>query len=561
MKDTRSPLGQPMAMNASIRLPPSLNGIHLQHSRTLTSAVTTAWGVDWDEVYIARDILQNFFDANRDRLTEVSVKADGKDVSVTAPVPFNLERLFYLGSEKGTDDIGQYGEGFKVAATCLLRDHSVDIIAASGNQFLRLRIAEHAVRDTKLYPVEYDFFDSDQAVAGTLLLLQGCNSRLVKALQQGLNHFFHENNPLLGSKRWEHYSHGFSMYDSTDGNGHVFYRKLKRGEFEGIPLVLVMDREYAALEKKISKDRDRNAFGDEVMRVFFNLFARNGLKTNETAIRAVVEKARNCWVKGHPLLSEVAANVRPEWGMAKGRVIFADAYFAKSVGREPAEQIQIDALERKWRDDGKTCLPQYFKKFGVLNAQKHFAELREKALEESWRNNQRVPSDAESEAIHLMGTIMRELAPEIAAVFDRSRTSYTVAETEAILGALREKRSYRSREVFLAAYVFVRDFAEAIAIFLHEHAHIFGYDGHRGFTDALTELIETIVRHRKIMDEYEEEWEAVKEKVMKEREGKEGALAAEQADWLENKTDEELRELLRRVPHVVLRALKRQDGE
>ena len=38
------------------------------------------------------------------------------------------------------------------------------------------------------------------------------------------------------------------------------------------------------------------------------------------------------------------------------------------------------------------------------------------------------------------------------------------------------------------------DFSEALAVFLHEHAHIFGYDGHRGFTDALTELIEAVVR-------------------------------------------------------------------
>ena len=33
----------------------------LQYVRTLTSAVTTAWGVNWDEVYIARDLMQNFF--------------------------------------------------------------------------------------------------------------------------------------------------------------------------------------------------------------------------------------------------------------------------------------------------------------------------------------------------------------------------------------------------------------------------------------------------------------------------------------------------------------------
>ena len=82
-------------------------------ARTLVSSVTTAWGVDWDERLIARDLMQNFFDANRAALREVRVTVDGANVRVSAPAAFNLEQLFYLGSEKGEDDIGQYGEGFK----------------------------------------------------------------------------------------------------------------------------------------------------------------------------------------------------------------------------------------------------------------------------------------------------------------------------------------------------------------------------------------------------------------------------------------------------------------
>jgi len=29
------------------------------------SSVTTAWGVDWDDFMIARDLMQNFFDAKQ----------------------------------------------------------------------------------------------------------------------------------------------------------------------------------------------------------------------------------------------------------------------------------------------------------------------------------------------------------------------------------------------------------------------------------------------------------------------------------------------------------------
>ena len=44
-----------------------------------------------------------------------------------------------------------------------------------------------------------------------------------------------------------------------------------------------------------------------------------------------------------------------------------------------------------------------------------------------------------------------------------------------------------------------------LAVFRHEHAHIFGYDGQRVFTDALTEPLETVIRQRNVLDRYEQE--------------------------------------------------------
>src|SRR5690606_39251966 len=118
-------------------------------------------------------------------------------------------------------DVGQYGEGFKVAATCLLRDHRVDIVAGSGGEAVRLRIAEHALPGTNLFPVEYDFFEISPAVAGAWVWLDGCRATLIAAVQSGLDQFFHEANPILGPRRWSVHR-AFSLYDSVDGRGHVF---------------------------------------------------------------------------------------------------------------------------------------------------------------------------------------------------------------------------------------------------------------------------------------------------------------------------------------------------
>lgn len=534
----------------------------LHHARTLTSAVTTAWGVAWDEVYIARDLMQNFFDANRGRLEEVVVKTHGADLAVTAPTPFNLERLFYLGSEKEDEDVGQYGEGFKAAATCLLRDHTVTPIAVSGRDVVCLRVAERAIADTHLYPVEYDFYQSEQQeVPGTLLVLPGCSGKLAKAVAQGLTHFFYDTNPLVGPKRWSSSGGEFAIYDSTDRNGHIFYRKLKRGEIEGIPVVLVIDKHYRTIEQKIRKDRDRNAFGDEVMKLFYNHFARYGLPYAAEGQRVIVEAARSCWEKGHPLLSEIgeARRHRSSWPAAMTRAVFGDTYYARGSRQgDMAQHLESERLERRWREDGKVALPGYFQQFGVPIAWDELRRAREQALAEEKQNAQRAPTTAERDSIRLLTRVLRDLAPEVLAVFDKGSTSYTVARTDALLGALRSGRGYRSREVFLAERVFTADFPEALATFLHEHAHIFGYDGSRGFTDALTELLETVVRHRRDLDRYETQWEGVREAIRRERHARKGESDTDGLEaWLSALDEAALRQLMSRLPAAVLRKLRR----
>lgn len=75
-----------------------LPGTNLRYERTEISSVTTEWGVKWDEELIARDITQNFYDANRTRIADVGIEIDGHDVTISAPTSFDLERLLYLGS-------------------------------------------------------------------------------------------------------------------------------------------------------------------------------------------------------------------------------------------------------------------------------------------------------------------------------------------------------------------------------------------------------------------------------------------------------------------------------
>lgn len=537
-----------------------------RHQRTEVSSVTTAWGVNWDEEFIARDILQNFFDANRNQVAEVAVDVNGRDVSITGPAAFRLEELLYLGSTKDEDDVGKYGEGFKAAAVCLLRNHGVTPVIISGQQILCIRVAEETAPGTDFYPLLYDFFTTDAPFPGTRLLLPGCSPKLARCLKAGLSHFFFAENPLLGDRLWSDWRGNFAIYASTtEAHGHIFYRNLKRGEVPDIPVVLVINKEYAIIEKKIKSDRDRNAFGSELLKDFYSVFAQHGLNQDREGAATLLERARPCWSRGqgHPLLERVA------WAYAvlldddKAGKLFGAGYFASSTSKDFAEQLRYTEVETEWQRQGRVGLPGYFAKFGVISAARHFGDLYRKARQESHATDSRRPTVAETGALSLLSRTLKDLAPAIGRVFERDGVAYTVARTEVVLGELKQERSYRSLKVFLAEQVFEADFAEALAVYLHEHAHIFGFDGSRGFTDALTELLGTVVRHRQDLDTYEAEWVRAKESVLRERQN---VLPKDTSgEWtvrLAAMSADELRALLSRMPPVTVRsALEAPRGE
>lgn len=534
----------------------------LHHKRTERSSVTTAWGVNWNEELVARDLMQNFFDADRKRVDDIKVTSEAGKVRVTSPTPYNLERLFYLGSEKGPMDVGKYGEGFKAAAVCMLRDHGTSVVAASGSDVLRIRIDDEPVANTELYPLVYEFFTTSPAVAGNVLVIQRASAKLAHALQHGLEHFYHGRNPLLGRHLdWD--GGNFLVYESKGKSGHMFYRDLKRGVIPDLPLVLVLNKEYAAIEKRIANDRDRNAFEDAVRDTFYDVWAKSYFSGYPSREKVVVEAARSLWERGvgHPLLSRIASRSQSykDWGETMAADVFQSKYFARSQARSPQDDLRFRSVEHQWEQDGRKPLPAYFSHFGVPSAERHCRKVDAQARLEACAKHRRAATAAEGRSIQCLAECVRMLAPSTMSHFDSRRTSYSVAETEVVLGELRISRPYKSPEVFLSASVFENDFARALAVFLHEHSHIFGGDGSRGFTDALTELLEAVVRHRDLLSAREAAWERCRVGVLTER-NESGKLAPSPSVSLEELSPEEMRMLLKRLPTGALRHLMEDEA-
>jgi hypothetical protein len=527
-----------------------LDGI--KYLDTRHSSVTTAWGVNWDPIFIARDLMQNFYDANRDNPTSIRIEVEEDKVTISAPAKFELARLFYLGSEKGEDDIGQYGEGFKAAAVCLLRDHHIEPIAISGHQVVYIRVNDAKVDGTELEPVVYDFFHRDDPFPDTKLILRGCSKELIHALETGMTHFLFPENPLLGPVLWQSWDKLFSIYQSTTAGGHVFYRNLKRGETADIPVVLVINKSFAAIERRIQTDRDRNAFGDQLLELFYKTFARSGIKSDSKPQKALLLANTAIWPQGHALLRAAAMDnyYCSTWTPEMTKEVFGDKYFAASHTHDHILGLEYQNWEDQWKAAGRIRLPSYFRDFGVICAENHCAQIKRKAFEETKAKYHRQPTGLEQIALRVLKDALHYLAPTIMQLFQNKGTKYSVGETEALLGELRQGQNYYSNEVYLAARLFLSDFPQALAVFLHEHVHIFGHDGSRGFTDALTQLIETVVRERDKLSPIESRWEQAREAIKLQRATQlEGNIRVR----IETMTDSDLRELVKALPEATLR--------
>lgn len=524
---------------------------------TERSAVTSAWGVDWSEELIARDLMQNFFDANRKQLEKIVVTARDRHVRVSAPAGFDLRHLFFLGSEKGEDDVGKYGEGFKAATVCILRRKQTSVIAASGKDGVIIRLSEEPAVGTNLYPLVYDFFELEQPVAGSVLIVDGAWRELCRAVEQGLTHFFYEQNPLVGELLAGD-GRDFRLFRSTTDDGHIFYRNLRRGDIPSLPVVLVLNKEYSRIEKEVAKDRDRKAFGESVRDIFYGVWAK-GFFQSWPAREHIITAAKPLWQqgRGHPLLAAIGRG-SGYWRPKDTGHIFGNGYYAESPTPDAREMMRFSEIETVWLREGRIKLPSYFGSFGVISAQRHVDDLNEAAKTEARKTGAHRPTRAEGAAIAVLRNVLHELSPKIARLYEEKRTSYTIAATQVLLGEFKESRGYRSLEIFLAQRVFDSDFAEALAVFLHEHAHIHGYDGSRAFTDALTEILETVVRERGTMDKFEAQWEKVKAKVGLERRALAHERANDELTQLENFDREDLLCVIQTFPKNMVRAAVRK---
>ena len=207
-----------------------------------------------------------------------------------------------------------------------------------------------------------------------------------------MKHFFYSKNPIIGDILHDY--NGISIYKSNNVNGVGFYKNLKRIDIIGIPVIIHINKSYAALDKKVKMDRDRKAFDSKLQSSFYSIVSRSGFYYNDMvgnqAIKHILKSSKNIWPKGHLLLSALASN---SYGRLKDdkslKELFSNDYYAESRWTYSRDITYNDWFSTSTQNfirnktnkekRKKKILPAYFTSFGVMSALESFIKNKKNA--------------------------------------------------------------------------------------------------------------------------------------------------------------------------------------
>ena len=500
------------------------------YTKSIQSSVTTSWGVAWNADYIARDVIQNFRDANKTEIESIKIETKNDQIVVSAKNTFDLRKLLFLGSNKSGDDtmVGQFGEGFKAAQISMIKLGINETISTSGDQGVVITVGPEVVEDMR--PLVYHFFKINKRNQ-TQFIVNTYNKDLKKAFDFGLNHFWYEKNSLISDLLHEY--NDISIYKSTKPKeGFLFYRGILRAKIPHIPVVINISKKYAKIENKIKTDRDRNSFDSTLTNNFLSIWAGSGFyyhgMKNNPAIKYILEKSKPIWKSGHPLLNALASrayHLRDDKSILKmfGKKYYAESnyYHSRSISwsdwYDKKTQTYIIRRDRQFEKQGRCKLPSYFVRFGVLSSLEVFVKNKE-ALEKRLKTKKTgALNPKQKKALNFAMECITKVAPGFSSLYKNLKEedgifelNVKTCESKDILGELKSTRDCSDKTIYLNKDLFSSNFPKFFSILTHEMSHVFGADGEREFSDVLTHLLEQAVARNAVLSKYSKQWSRYK---------------------------------------------------
>lgn len=504
--------------------------------KTIELNLMLSYPVHWSKWQVLRDIIQNFYDeASYKRFGKIFHyeyrdfdTPKGKLVLSMKSEGFNYEWLIHIGAttkqESRKQFAGFYGEGFKVAAMCALRDFSWEIEVRSRDWCLSVVKIETDIDGKALqqmaYRVEEGLVNSDQ----TIITIGNFDKEDLPIVEAAMQNFYYPENPLLGELVWS--DEQGAVYKRSDlrkpkdlpesfgcgGDGIVFLAYQVRGSFI-MPFVLC-NHHFK------TEDRDRKTVGRGTVQ---DLLIDLSYSMPPQVATVLLESLKKYWYSYPNVQDDVES-----WYATVRKLILRLAWDKEIVKQFRSQNPNLAVCKRPtnramegqrtqallWQKATRPDLNLAQESFSLLG----YPSIIDLCEQAGGFNAIREPDSHEAEALNILKNAAREVLQDFVLEFPSCLiidnessafvgTAVTVPLKEKRMNSMGHKIRYAIHRIELKKKLLkADDFKDAFATYCHELCHCFGGDASRAFSLALTEVIALIIKKENILKNYQKQW-------------------------------------------------------
>ena len=176
--------------------------------KSVSVNIVMTYPVHWTKYQVLRDFVQNFYDSvgHIDWRQRFCYEYNNSVIYMWIKnVSFNYEWLMHIGASTKTghskEYAGFFGEGFKIASLCGLRDYGWEIQMMSGDWHIDVTEIEQFIDQTPVKMLAYNI-SSVNKVEETRLVLKNISLSDYSLFKTVLDSFFGADNPIMGKQLW-----------------------------------------------------------------------------------------------------------------------------------------------------------------------------------------------------------------------------------------------------------------------------------------------------------------------------------------------------------------------
>lgn len=498
----------------------------------------TTYPVKWDIYKILRDFVQNFYDSvpNAEFNKRFSHEyTDGNLIMKCSNVSYNYEWLLHIGASSKTNNkekafAGYFGEGFKIASLCAMRDYDLGIKTSSSNWSINVIETEIKIDCNSNKSLAYELEICDESAEDTVLILSNFKDEYLEIFYSALYSFYYEDNPLLGEKIYS--NNNCSIYHRSNVQKHYTYPSSYNSSGEGIIFAGLQARGSIkeplifCYHKYSDNDRDRDFFSDIdnidiIIRCVWEITPEHAMK-----LLLMFKKLWYSYPKekyGYNSYYTVIKNLI--FKMEKGNGL-VEEFIKLNPKLLFAERISVS--DKKTLNERKYCLSWLRKNSDYTLVQDSFSYLDVQSLEDKCEEENVLPkinSPTVMEEKYLnvliectkelfIGFLQLENLPSCDVIrnMQASVSGYASLTNNKVkhknlygftyrykINSICIKEKHLKREAFIGA----------LTVFIHELCHTFGGDKSESFSYALTEALEIVIANAEIVEKYKIMWESI----------------------------------------------------